>query len=440
MKHKFISIITEWQNIIATVTGLSRHYNEELYAAANSKPIKIITGFRRSGKSFLVQMVAKALMENKIVALNNVLYLNFEDYRLEEIKTIKNLDDIVQMFLHELSGSGKKLLIFDEIQNIPQWDKLIRTLYEKEREIEIFLTGSNSELLSSEIGSHLAGRFVSFEILPFTFKEFLAYQKIQVLNEREFYQQSIEIKKLFNQYVKFGGLPEIFTIHNERTKYSYLQGILSKVILDDIVQRFNVRQPLLIEKIIHYLHLMVGNMVTSTRITQLIKSEGLQTKTDTISTYIDYILKTFAMYELDRFDWKLKRVFNTNKKYFSVDTGLIHLFQSINNNHSKQLENIVFLQLKHADKKIYYGALENGKEIDFITEDRNHIFSKYQITQTLTDENKTRELSSFVFTDKYLNKMNNILLTLDENEESLEFNGAKIEKKYLLKWLLDIYC
>jgi predicted AAA+ superfamily ATPase len=383
-------------------------------------------------------MVANELIEKKSITLNNVLYLNFEDYRLEEIKTIKNLDEIVQMFLHELSNEGKKLLIFDEIQNVPHWDKLIRTLYEKESHIEIFLTGSNSELLSSEIGSNLAGRFVSFEILPFTFKEFLAYQKIEVKDTREFYQNSVQIKKLFNQYIKFGGLPEIFTINNDRTKFSYLQGILSKVILDDIVQRFRVRQPLLIEKIIHYLHLMVGNIVTPTRITHFIKNEGLQTKQDTISTYIDYILKTFAMYEVDRFDWKLKRIFNINKKYFSVDTGLINLFQAINNNHSKQLENIVFLHLKHSDKKIYYGALENGKEIDFITEDRANIFYKYQITQTLTIENENRELSSFIFADKYLNKMHNILLTLDENDEKLEFNGSTIEKRYLLTWLLDI--
>jgi predicted AAA+ superfamily ATPase len=438
MKQKFIPIITEWQNIIANVEGLSRDYNKELYAAANSKPMKIITGFRRSGKSFLVQMVAKELIENKIFTLNNILYINFEDYRLQDINTIEKLDEVVQMFLHELSGKGRKLLIFDEIQNIIQWDKLIRTLYEKESNIEIFLTGSNSELLSSEIGSNLAGRFVSLEILPFTFKEFLAYQNYSIENEKEFYQNSIQIKHLFSLYMKFGGLPEIFTISNEKTKFSYLQGIVSKVILDDIIQRFNVRQPLLVEKIVHYLHLSVGNIVTPTRITNFIKSEGIQTKQDTISTYIDYILKTFAMYEVDRFDWKLKRIFNTNKKYFSVDMGLINLFQNINNNYSKQLENIIFLKLKHCDSKIYYGALENGKEIDFIVQDAQSTFYKYQVTQTLTYENKNCELSSFIFSDKYLNKMNNILLTMDEKEEILEFDGCTVEKKYLLKWLLDL--
>lgn len=436
--QQFIPIIVEWQNIIANVDGLVRDYNEELYAAANSKPIKIVTGFRRSGKSFLVQMVAKALIEEKKFPLSNILYLNFEDYRLSEIHNIKDLDSIVQMFLHELAAPGRKLLIFDEIQNVLHWDKLIRTLYEKEQNIEIFLTGSNSELLSSEIGSNLAGRFVTFEILPFSFKEFLAYHELNINNEKDFFIHFIRIKQLFSQYQKFGGLPEVFTITNENTKYSYLQGILSKVILDDIVKRFSVRQPDLIEKIIHFMHISVGNMISPARITNFIKSEGIQTKQETISIYIDYVIKTFAMYDLNKFDWKLKRVFNTNKKYYSVDTGLVNLFQNIGSNYSKQLENIVFLKLKKLFPVIYYGALENNKELDFIAQDRANIFYKYQVTQTLTDVNKTRELAPFILSDKYLNQTNNILLTMDEKEEKIQLEDCVIEKKYLLKWLLDI--
>ncbi len=434
---KFVPILTEWQNIIANVQGIERDYNKELFSASNSKPIKIITGFRRSGKSFLVQMVAKALIEQKKIVLANLLYLNFEDYRLTEIQNINDLDAVVQMFLHELALPGKKLLIFDEIQLVPDWDKLIRTLYEKERDIEIFLTGSNSELLSSEIGSNLAGRYVSFEILPFSFKEFLSYQELIIDTEKDFYKNAASIKRSFTQYQKFGGLPEIFTINNANTKYSYLQGILSKVILDDIIQRFHVRQPILIEKIIHFMHVAVGNIISPTRVANFLKSEGIQTKQDTISTYMDYIVKTFAMYEVDRFDWKLKRIFNTNKKYYSVDTGLINLFPSLGNNYPKQLENLVFLKLKKSFSSIYYGTLENGKEIDFIAQDKSNNFYKFQVTQTVTSENKTRELSSFILSDKYLHKMNNILLTMDEKEETLQIEGCVIEKKYLLKWLLE---
>lgn len=436
--NSYTPIIIEWQNIIANVQGIKRSYNQELYEAANSKPIKIVTGFRRSGKSFLVQMVARSLVENKLFQLKNILYLNFEDYRLAEIHSIHQLDQIIQFFLRELADPGPKLIILDEIQLIQNWDKLIRTLYEKEKEIELFLTGSNSELLSSEIGSNLAGRFINFEIFPFSFKEFLDYNDLKINNEKEFYRHHTQIKNLFLQYQKYGGLPEVFTISNATTKYSYLQGVFSKVILDDIIKRFNVRQPELIEKIIYYLYISIGGTINPTRIYNFIKSEGFQTKVTTISTYIDYVVTTFAMYETERFDWKLKRVFDVNKKYYSVDTGLINLFQKINNNYSKQLENIVFLKLKKMFPTVYYGALDNGKEIDFIVKDTTGLFHKYQVTTTLTNSNEDRELSSFVTADNYLNKAHNIILTMDENEEELHLGGCTIKKTHLLKWLLDI--
>ncbi len=436
--RQFLPVITECQNIIATVQGLTRDCQLELFAASPSKPIKIVTGFRRSGKSFLVQMVARALVEAKQFSLGNVLYLNFEDYRLAEINNIKDLDSIVQNFLQEIAGPGKRLLIFDEIQQVSEWDKLIRTLYEKERDVEIFLTGSNSELLSSEIGSNLAGRFIEFQILPFSFKEFLAYRELSIKNEIDFYKHLTQIKTLFSQYILFGGLPEIFSIKNDNTKYSYLQGILSKVILDDIIERFKVRQPVIIEKILHFLYATVGNVVSPTRIGNLLKNEGILIKQDTISIYINYIVKTFAMYEVDRFDWKLNRIFSTNKKYYSVDTGIINLYKSTHNSYSKQLENLVFLKLKQSFPDVYYSTVQNDKEIDFVVKDKANTYHKYQVTLSLTNDNRARELSAFTSSDHYLSKTHNILLTMDEAEETLQTDNTQIAKKYLPKWLLDL--
>lgn len=436
--NQYLPAIREWQNLIATVEGLIREDQGELYAAMGSKPIKIITGFRRSGKSFLVQMVARALIEAKQFSLNNILYLNFEDYRLSSIKDIIVLDSVVQSFLKEFSGSGRKLLIFDEIQYVSEWDKLIRTLYEKERNIEILLTGSNSELLSSEIGSNLAGRFIEFQILPFSFKEFLAYQKLIIHNEIDFYTHYSSIKLFFSQYMEFGGLPEILSIKNPNTRYSYLQGILSKVILDDIIERFNVRQPLIIEKILQYLHSAIGNVISVTRLNNILKQEGLPIKGDTISTYIDYIAKTFAIYSVDRFDWKLNRIFETHKKYYAVDTGIIHLFAQTNHNYSKLLENMVFLKLKKKFRSVYYSNMPNNKGIDFIAKDQNGNYHKYQVTTSLTVENKDRELSAFIAADKYLDQMSNTLLSMDEDEKNLQIDDVPIAQKNLLKWLLDL--
>jgi len=437
-KMKIISIISDWQKTFLTVEGITRSYENDLFRASGSKPIKIITGFRRSGKSFLVQKTARKLVEQKVYPLKNILYLNFEDYLLSDIRNNDDLGKIVKLFLQEMAENGRKLIIFDEIQMINEWDKLIRTIYEKEQNVEIFLTGSNSQLLSSELGTNLSGRFVEIKILPFSFKEFLEFKEISINTEIDFYREHSQIVPLFTEYLMFGGLPEIFLIKDNKTKYSYLRGVISKVILDDIIKRFKVRQPEIIEQILHYIYAGVGNIISTSRIVNLIQHNGVNIKKETISSYIEFIKKTFAVSSIDKFDWKLSRVFNSSSKYYSIDNGLINLYENITNNYAKQLENIVFLKLKRDFLQIFYGALQNGKEIDFVVKTDTGKFKKYQVSKTITERNKKRELSSFLYSDKYLGTDNNILLTMDEKEEKLEYEGCRIEKKYIIKWLLDL--
>lgn len=435
-KMKYVSIITEWQNILLSTEGVEREYEHELLGVIGSKPIKVISGFRRSGKSFLVQMTARKLIETKVYPKENILYINFEDYKFASLRNIPDLDTVIQMFLKELSGEGKKLLIFDEIQKVNQWDVLIRTIYEKEKDTEIIITGSNSELLSSEISSHLAGRFIEIHIQPFNFLEYLSYNNIAVRNEMDYYKNKETISTHFSAFLQYGGLPEVFTIADPKAKYSYLEGILSKVILDDIVERFNVRQVSILEKIITALLTGSGNIVSPTRLMHIIQNEGNSIKNDTVSLYIEYVTKAFAVYPIDKFDWKLKRYFSVNKKYYAVDTGLINLYATIGNTSAKQLENIVYLTLRSRFNAVYYGALQSGQEIDFIVKDRTGTFYKYQVTTTLTAENSRRELSNFVLSDQHLGTGNNILLSLDEDEEEITYKSTRIQKKNLMKWLL----
>jgi predicted AAA+ superfamily ATPase len=158
-KHEILTLIADWQNHILRIGGIEREYEAQILDTIGSKPIKIITGFRRTGKSFLVQRLANKLIQEKRFPVSNVLYLNFEDFRLMEINIPDRLDDVYQIFKTEVAQEGDTLLIFDEIQKVAHWDRFIRTVYERDVESEMILTGSNSELLSSEIGSNLAGRF-----------------------------------------------------------------------------------------------------------------------------------------------------------------------------------------------------------------------------------------------------------------------------------------
>ena len=437
-KDEIIGLVAEWQNRILRITGINRDYFDTLQDIIGSKPIKIITGFRRSGKSFLVQLVAGRLIKNNTFSVSNILYLNFEDFRLAGINTPEKLNTVYRIFRTEIADNRKKLLIFDEIQNVNDWDRFIRTIYETDHDVEIILTGSNSRLLSSEIGSNLAGRFVELSILPFDFKEYLRYYDIEVAGKAEYFRDQERIHNHFSRYIKFGGLPEALSIDSETACFSYIEGIISKVILDDIIKRFNIKHTTVVEKILFYLFSATGNIISFSKISNYLKQLGIKIKKETIIKYVQYMLTTFAVYETNKFDWKLGRLFGTTRKYYTVDTGLVNLYPSAVNNYSKQLENIVFLKLKRSRGQIFFGALSSGKEIDFITKTVDDRFKKYQVTQTLNKNNYDRELSSFLLHDTYLEDGKNILLTLDDVEEEIDYKNTKVFKKNLIRWLLGL--
>ncbi len=434
------SLIVEMQESLLKTSGVTRYCEEAVFASMNSKPIKIITGFRRCGKSFLVKQIAKRLVDAKVYMLENILYLNFEHYRLREINSPQALDQVFKLFKREIAGEGKVLLIFDEIQNVKDWDAFIRTVYEVYgEELEIILTGSNSELLSVELGSNLAGRFIEFSLLPFSFREYLKFFDIEMKSEKDFLRKKEQILKYFSNFKLTGSLPEICSVNDNSARYSYLQGIISKVILDDIIERFRIKNVDTIEKILYFLNLNVGNIVSFANMARYIKNTGTSINNDTTIAYVNSILKTFSLYEICRFDWKAGRVFETSKKYYSVDTGVVNSFDHTVKISSKLLENIVFLELKRRGNTVYFGGLNTGKEIDFISKSKeNNIFTKYQVTQELTEENKKRELENFIITDEHLKKGENYLLILDGEEGEIDLSGHHIIKKNLVKWLLGV--
>ena len=437
-KAVFSQIIFEWQNLISETQGISRSYENDLYEVMGSKPIKIITGFRRSGKSFLVQRTVAKMISEKTIKKKNVLYLNFEEYKLAKVNNAEQLDLVFQLFMNEIAEDGKRLVVLDEIQLVTDWDKFVRTIYEKYRNIEIVLTGSNSELLSSEIGSNLAGRFIEIQILPFDFKEFLRIREIDVKKESDYYENNNKINGMFKEFLEFGGLPELISINSEKAKKSYLEGVLSKVVLDDIVNRFNVRQVSIVERVMKFLFIGVGNITSYARIVTHLKNAGFEMKSDTVAKYVDYIMKTFAVYSLEKLEYKQSRVFSSIKKFYSVDTAFSSNYGGYLQLYSKILENAVFLKLKKEASQINFGQNESGKEIDFVVTEKNRLVTNYQVTVTLNESNKDRELSSFVSIDKYISKGRHILLSTDTDEGIIEYSDIEIQRRNIVKWLLDI--
>jgi len=437
-KNEIIGLIYEWQGLISKRGGIERYIEPALLSAMASKPIKIITGFRRAGKSFLAQRIAKKLVEKGDYQLDNILYLNFEDYRLVDVNTAKKLGDVYSVFLSDVAKKGRKLVLLDEIQNVTGWDKFVRTMYEKDDETKIILTGSNSELLSAEIGSNLAGRYIEFSIFPFSFKEFLEYSNVRIKTESDYFKHKPDIEKAFAEYINFGGLPETFEINSEEAKYSYLKGIITKVVLDDIVKRFGVDNVDVLERLLNYMLSNVGNTIAYTGLKNKIKTLGFEMKVETIIKYTSYFIKSFVILELNKFDWKQRRIFSASKKFFAIDTGLTSLYRPGRENFTMKLENLVFLNAKRRRPKIYYGVNERGREIDFILDVENGFFDKYQVCADLEEQNCARELGAFLLVDKYLKNGQNLILTLNNSISADILKKHNAVHANVIRWLLEV--
>jgi uncharacterized protein len=435
MKHESVKqLIFEWQDRVMTRQGVKRDLEPRILECFGSRPIKIVTGFRRSGKSFLTQQIARKLVDSNVVPRENVLYLNLEDYRLLECVTPEQLDLIYTIFI-QTTVAGRRLVIFDEIQNVRNWDRFVRTLYEREENLEIILTGSNSELLSAELGSNLAGRFIEFFLFPFSFREFLLYRNQLPKNMREFDRRLPTMSRLFSEYLGFGGLPEVFDIPSGGAKLSYLSGVLTKVVLDDVVKRFRVEHVGLLEKLLTYLLATVGNVTSYAALAKKSAALGVPLKNSTVIDYVSYLQKSFALFETGKFSWKQSRHFATSRKYYAIDTGLASIVRPVEENRSFRLENIVFLELKRRGAEVFYGSSDSGREIDFLTR-TGEGWEQYQVADTLTDENRRRELGAFALAAPHLGN-DQVLLTLDDTEETVNYDGLSVKRRNLVRWLVE---
>jgi hypothetical protein len=436
MRHETIrQLIFEWQDRVMTRQGVARLLEPRVRETLGSRPMKIITGFRRSGKSFLTQRIARHAVSSGFVPRENILYLNLEDYRLLDCVSPEDLEQVFTLF-DQTAVAGRRLVIFDEIQNVRSWDRFMRTLYEREENLDIILTGSNSELLSAELGSNLAGRFIEFFLLPFSFREYLAYRNEEPTSSREVDRRMPALNRHFTEYLTYGGLPEVFDIPSGEAKLSYLSGVLTKVVLDDVVKRFRVEHVGVLEKLLTYLLATVGNVTSYAALAKKSASLGVALKNSTVIDYVSYLRKAFALHEVGRFSWKQSRHFATTRKYYAIDTGLASIVRPVDENRSFRLENCVCLELLRRGAEVCYGSSDTGREIDFLARSGGQ-WQQYQVADTLTDENRRRELGAFVLAAPHLGD-NRTLLTLDTDEGAIRHEGHEIRRSNLVKWLLEV--
>lgn len=380
----------------------------------HSNLIKILVGIRRSGKSVILQQIMEELCNSGIKS-DHIIYINFEFIEFEELTDYKKLNTYIK---NKIQDKSMYYLFFDEIQNVNNFEKVINSLRASQN-VSIFITGSNSRLLSEELSTVLSGRYVSFKISPLSYKEVLQLKELKESTDEVFYD-----------YLKWGSLPNRFEFTNEESIKNYLYGVFDSIILRDVVERLKIRDTSLFNLILQYIIDIVGREFSAENIINFLKNEGREVSTMTIYSYLDALCKALLIKKVNRYDIHGKAVLKTLNKYYVTDLGIAQIKNSKNEIDScYALENIVYNELQIKGYDVYTGKTKKG-EIDFVaTKPNKKIY--IQVAYTLVDENtKNREFNAYnSINDNYPK----YVISLDKL--NYEYNGIKHIN--LIDFLLD---
>lgn len=387
-------------------------YLEKIRHLFDTDLIKVIIGLRRSGKTYLLKSIIDELQQNGVKA-ENIIYISFETVEYKNISDTQQLDQLILNLTKDLEG--KIYLLFDEIQLVQSWEKSINA-YRVSLDCDIYITGSNSKLLSNELATLLAGRYIKINLYPFSFKEVLQYKK-EIDNIK---LNKENIKEFFNEYLLFGGMPGLLPLKEESIKETLVHDIYDSIIVHDILSRYKINDVDLFKRFSYYLMNSTGQRFSKSSITKYLKNENRNTTRNTISNYTLYLEESLFTHKVLCQDITGKKILQTNEKYYLADPGFHHFL--VNNNlnwRGRILENIVYNELLRRGYSVKFGRIKN-QEVDFVCKKHNKKIY-IQVTYLLsTPEIIKREFDVLLdIPDKY----DTYVLSMDEME--LSFNGIK---------------
>ena len=388
------------------------NYLERLKAFKDNKLIKVITGIRRCGKSTLLELF-KEYLKGKGVSDDNIIHINLELMKYDDVRDYKTFYNLIT---EKIKNNDRCYLLIDEIQQVDKWEKAINSM-NVEFNVDIYITGSNAYLLSSEISTLLSGRYVEIKMLPLSFKEYLEFDHLP-------HDWTLEDK--FNQYLKFGSLPAVPTLPQDNTTINeFLLGIYNTVIVKDVISRNNIKDIGLLEQIVKYVVANTGNIISANKISGYISSQGRgeTTKATTVSNYLDMLEKAYIIYPVKRYDIKGKEQLKNLAKYYVVDTGIRNMLMGYSDSDfGHVLETIVYLELIRRGYQVFIGKWYE-LEVDFIAVKQDEK-KYYQVCLTLMDEKvKERELAPLkAIPDNY----EKTILSMDKTYIT-DYEGIKFE-------------
>ena len=396
----------------------------------DTKKIITLIGVRRCGKtSILYEMINKL---SKTIDKTSILFLNFEDERLE--LKIDELDLILQSFLelYPQKDLKKCYFFFDEIQNITGWEKFVRRLYDTVSK-NIYITGSNSKLLSSEIATSLRGRTLSYEVYPLSFSEYLAFKDIEVdlySSKSLAYIRNAEVK-----FLKDGAFPEILFL-DEKYANQTLQEYFNVLLYRDLAERYNITNTIALKFFLKRIIASTTKQISINKIYNELKSSGIKIGKNTLYDFLDYIQNIYLAFTLQRYDNSLVNKELGEKKIYTVDIGLNNATEfRFSDNIGKSLENAVFLELKRRGRELFYYR-DTNSECDFIVQKGSQIVQALQVTYDMSDEETAkREIKGLLTACKNLNLSHGYIITYESEDEILE-DGVNIMLTPFYKWAL----
>lgn len=381
----------------------------------DSDLVKILVGIRRCGKSVILKQIMNELKEKKIDE-KHIIYVNFERIEFEELQDYKKLNTYIK---EKIIDDNKYYIFLDEIQKVEKFEDVVNSLRASIDHISIFITGSNSKLLSNELSTVLSGRYVLFHIYPLSYKEFIELTGKEAKSEETFWD-----------FVKWGGLPNRVQFTDESNIKDYLHSVFDSIILRDVVERLGLKDTILFDLLLQYIVDTTGRQFSAENVTNFLKSEGKSVSTETLYMYLDALCKALIIKKIYRYDIHGKAILKTLNKYYMTDLGIAQ----IKNNHfeinkSFAIENIVYNELLQRGYDVYIGKTKEG-EIDFIatkTEEKLYFQVAYLLE---SDKVQKREFGAFKEIEDNYPKY---ILSLDK----VDFSRDGIIHKNLIDWLLE---
>ena len=392
-------------------------YLKKIRNSYDSELIKIIVGVRRSGKSVLMMQIMEELKE-KGINEDHIIYINFEDYDYTDYTKPKEFNKYVK---DKIKDKEKYYLFFDEIQNVQDFEKVINS-FRATMNVSIFITGSNSKVLSGDLSTYLAGRYINIKMMPFTFSEYLELQNSQGISKNK--------DEAFLEYIEWGGMPQIYNSTSIQERKMYLRDLYNTVILKDIVERNSIKDVNLLNRVIQFMMENIGGVISANSITKFLKSDNVTTSVDTILNYIEYINNSMIANKASRYNIRGKSVMTLLEKYYLVDLGLLQLKSTpIEKKVGGRLENIVYNELISRGYDVYIGKTDNG-EIDFVVDNFGDRFYIQVADYLSSEEVVEREFGA------YKNVADNFpkyVITMDK----IDYSQNGIIHKNIIDWLLE---